>query len=146
MYEVVSKDIFHYVSLVLSSRHGLRPTLARKRVLWEGCWGSSQSQRNNRTIGLEMVGASRVPELAFRELLLWADQHQSATGTPFPRDSNSRPRAQGTVERDRGSLPKDQDSYQKNGGEEEGRKDLVAAAKIPPPIPGHTLFFPPDVL
>lgn len=71
-------------------------------------------------IGLETVGAAAVGGSTPTSL------------TPFTRDSNSCPRAQGTVERDRGRLPKDQDSYQENRGEEEGRKDLAATAKITP--------------
>lgn len=76
-------------------------------------------------IGLETVGAAAVGGSA------------PTSPTPFTRDSNSRPRAQGTVERDRGRLPQDQDSYQENGGEEEGRKDLVATAKVTPSQHAH---------
>jgi len=95
-----------------------------------------------------MVGASGAPELAFRELLLWADPPNQPLGLPSLE-------IQIPVLELRALWSGTEAVFQRTGilsrrMVERGRveKDLVATAEtLPHPHPHtHTLFFPPDVL
>ena len=131
MYEVVSQETLSIGFLGFEQQKWTWTSLSKEEVFMERVWGKSQSQRNSCTGGLEK-GRSQ----ASSRTRLPGAITIGSSGSPSTQDSNSCPGAQGIVEPETGSSPKDGDSNQ-SGGEWEGRKGLVGNHKRYPDT--HTL-------